>query len=73
MLALGDCPYALQATLPHLARPALYRCFQRHGIRRLPLLDQSQSSKKKKFKAYPIDYLHVDFAELHTDEGKHCF
>ena len=24
---------------------------------------------KKKFKDYPIGYLHVDFAEVHTEEG----
>ena len=26
--------------------------------------------KKKKFKDYPIGYLHIDFAEVHTQEGK---
>ena len=37
LLALEDCLYALQATIPHLSRSALHRCFQRHGISRLPL------------------------------------
>ena len=37
LLALDDCLYALQATIPHLSRSALHRCFQRHGISRLPL------------------------------------
>ena len=37
LLPLDDCLYALQATIPHLLRSALHRCFQRHGISRLSL------------------------------------
>jgi len=44
----------LQATIPRLARSALHRCFQRHGINRLPLTEDGQSPKKKKFKDDPI-------------------
>src|SRR4028118_2044447 len=36
LLPLDDCLYALQATIPHLTQPSLHRCFQRHGISRLP-------------------------------------
>ena len=36
LLALDDCLYALQATIPDLSRSALHRCFQRHGSSRLP-------------------------------------
>src|SRR5690606_31924671 len=36
LLPLDDCLYALQASIPHLTRSALHRCFQRHGISRLP-------------------------------------
>ena len=70
LLPLDDCLYALQATLPRLSRSALHRCFQRHGISRLPLSADGQSPPKKKFKDYPIGYLHVDFAEIYTEEGK---
>ena len=70
LLALDDCLYALQATIPHLSRSALHRCFQRHGISRLPLNEDGQGPPKKKFKDYPIGYLHVDFAEVQTEEGK---
>ena len=70
LLPLDDCLYALQATIPHRSRSALHRCFQRHGIRRLPLNEDGQSPPKKKFKDYPIGYLPVDFAEVHTEEGK---
>ena len=70
LLPLDDCLYALQATIPHLYRSTLHRCFQRHGISRLPLSGDGQSPPKKKFKDYPIGYLHVDFAEVQTEEGK---
>jgi hypothetical protein len=36
LLPLDDCLYALQATIPHLTRSSLHRCLQRHGISRLP-------------------------------------
>ena len=70
LLPLDDCLYALQATIPRLSRSALHRCFQRHGISRLPLSEDGQRPPKKKFKDYPIGYLHVDFAEVQTEEGK---
>ena len=70
LLPLDDCLYALQATIPRLSRSALHRCFQRHGISRLPLGEDGQRPPKKKFKDYPIGYLHVDFAEVQTEQGK---
>lgn len=36
LLPLDDCLHALQATIPHLTRSSLHRCFQRHDISRLP-------------------------------------
>ena len=69
-LALDDCLYALQATIPHLSRSALPRCFQRPGIRRLPLGEEGQSPPKNKFKDYPIGYLHVFAQRQATEEGK---
>jgi hypothetical protein len=32
LIPLDDCLYALQATVPHLTRSSLHRCFQRHDI-----------------------------------------
>lgn len=69
LLPLDDCLYALQATIPHLSRSSLHRCFQRHDISRLPEIDGEKSSKKK-FKSYPIGYFHIDIAEVRTEEGK---
>ena len=70
LLALDDCLYALQATILYLSRSVLHRCFQRHGISRLPLNEDGRNLPKKKFKDYPMGYLHVDFAEVQTEEGR---
>jgi transposase InsO family protein len=69
LLALDDCLYALQPTIPHLTRSSLHRCLQRHGISRLPEV-KGDKPDKKKFKAYPVGYFHIDIAEVRTAEGK---
>ncbi|ROO29449.1 IS481 family transposase [Salinisphaera orenii] len=69
LLPLDDCLYALQPTLPHLSRSSLHRCLQRHGISRLPDIKGDKPAKRK-FKAYPIGYFHIDIAELRTAEGR---
>ena len=66
---LDDCLHALQPSIPHLTRSSLHRCLQRHGISRLPQTDGDKPDKKR-FKAYPIGYLHIDIAEVRTEEGK---
>lgn len=73
LLPLDDCLYALQSTIPHLTRSSLHRCLQRHGISRLPDMDGDKPAKKR-FRAYPIGYFHIDLAEVRTEEGKlHLF
>jgi len=73
LLRLDDCLYALQATIPHLTRLALHRCFQRHGISRLPEV-VGDKPPKQPFKHYPLGYFHIDIAEVRTEEGKlHLF
>ncbi|UCI08395.1 IS481 family transposase [Mesorhizobium sp. B1-1-8] len=69
LLPLDDCLYALQPTIPNLTRSSLHRCLQRHGISRLPEVEGDKQPKKK-FKAYPIGYFHIDIAEVQTAEGK---
>jgi transposase InsO family protein len=72
LLPLDDCLYALQASIPHLTRSSLHRLFQRHDISRLPSVEGEKT--KKKFRAYPIGYFHIDIAEVRTEEGKlHMF
>src|SRR3954449_9759731 len=73
LLPLDDCLYALQPTIPHLTRSSLHRCFQRHGISRLPDVD-GDKPKRSRFKAYPIGYFHIDIAQVSTKQGKlHLF
>ena len=60
----------LQPTIPHLTRSSLHRCLQRHGISRLAGGRGRQAGKKRKFKAYPIGYFHIDIAEVRTEQGK---
>jgi transposase InsO family protein len=69
LLPLDDCLYVLQETMPHLTRSALHRCWQQHGISRLPE-GTDKRSKKRRFKPYPIGYFHLDIAEGQTEEGK---
>jgi transposase InsO family protein len=69
LLALDDCLYALQATIPQLTRSSLHRCFVRHGINRLSDPGERDPGRKK-FKAYPIGYFHIDLTEVRTAEGK---
>jgi len=61
--------YALQPTIPALTRSSLHRCLQRHGISRLPETEGDKPDKKR-FKAYPIGYFHIDIAEVSTAQGK---
>ena len=69
LLPLDDCLYALQPTIPHLTRSSLHRCLQRHGISRLPDVEGDKPDRRK-FKAYPIGYFHIDIAEVCTEEGR---
>ena len=69
LLPLDDCLYSLQASLPHLTRSSLHRCLARHGISRLPEVEGDKPAKKR-FKRYPIGYVHIDIAEVRTAEGK---
>lgn len=47
LLPLDDCLYALQPTLPHLTRSSLHRCLQRHGLSRLPGIEDDKPAKKQ--------------------------
>jgi transposase InsO family protein len=69
LLPLDDCLYALQSSIPRLTRSSWHRCFQRHGISRLPEVEGALPAKKK-FKKYPLGYFHIDIAEVHTEEGR---
>jgi hypothetical protein len=67
--SLDDCLSALQTTIPRLTRSSWHRCFQRHGLSRLPEVDGDMPAQPK-FKTYPLGYCHIDMAEVHTAEGR---
>src|ERR687895_242294 len=67
LLPLDDCLYALQATVPHLTRSSLHRLLQRHAISRLPTAEGTR--QRQKFRAHPIGYIHIDLAEVCTEEA----
>jgi hypothetical protein len=69
LLPLDDCLYALQSRIPSLTRSSLHRCFQRHGISRLPEVNGDRPPKKK-FKKYPLGSFPIDSAERQTEEGR---
>jgi len=69
LLPLDDCLYALQATIPHLARSSLHRGFQRHDISRLPEVE-GDKPKRSKIRSYPIGFFHIDLAEVRTEQDK---
>ena len=70
LLPLDNCLYALQEVIPRLSRSALHRCSQRHDISCRPSADAPVAgAKKANFKDYPLSYLHLDFAEIPTEEG----
>ena len=50
LLPLDDCLYALQATIPHLTRSSLHRCLKRHGISRLPHVENESAEKNENSK-----------------------
>ena len=68
-LGLDDCLYSLLETIPNLTRSSLHRCFQRHGISKLPHLEKPKK-KTKQFKKYEPGYVHIDISQVYTEEGK---
>ena len=51
LLPLDDCLYALQPTIPRLARSSLHRWLQRHGVGRLPQVEGDKEPRRK-FRTY---------------------
>ena len=73
LLPLDDCLYALLPIIPHLTRSSLHRCLQRHGISHLPDIDVTSRSVRS-FRPNPIGYVHIDIAQVSTEQGKlHLF
>ena len=67
-LPLDDVYLALKETIPKLTRSNLHRCLKRNGLNVLP--KEESVPEKKKFKEYPIGFVHIDITEVRTDQGK---
>ena len=69
LLSLDDCLYALPEAIPHLSRSSWHRCFQDHGISRLPPDEAETGRKKALSNTYVLGYLHLGFAQVQTEES----
>jgi transposase-like protein len=70
-LPLDDCFIALKDIIPNLERGNLYRCLKRNGLNKLPSEDDDDKKEKKKFKNYPIGYIHIDITEIYLEKKKY--
>ena len=70
-LPLDDVYIALKEKISNLTRSNLYRCLKRHGLNVLPK-EEKLVPKKKKFKEYPIGFVHIDITQVRTDQEK-CY
>ena len=61
--SLDDVYISLKDHLPKLTRSNLHRCLKRHGLSVLPK-DDTGAKNKKKFKDYPIGYMHIDITQV---------
>jgi len=71
-LPLDDVLMALKDKIPALTRSNLHRCLKRNGLNILPKEESASPREKKKFKDYPIGFVHIDITEVRTDQGK-CY
>ena len=70
-LPLDDVYIALKDQIPELSRSNLHRCLKRNGLNVLPK-EEIDVREKKKFKDYPIGFVHIDITQVRTKEGK-CY
>ncbi len=70
LLGLDDCLCTLQETIPNLTRSSLYRCLRRNEINKLPDTTVEKKETSRKFKEYPIGYIHIDITQVRTMKGK---
>lgn len=67
--SIDDCFCALKDEIPKLSRSNLHRCLKRNNLSKLPK-NEKQKKPIKKFKNYPVGFIHLDIAQVHTSEGK---
>ena len=74
LLPLDDLWVVLKKEIPALTRSNLHRCLVRNKMSRLVDLvpaDEKGSIEKKKFKDYPLGYLHIDCSEIRINGIKY--
>jgi len=67
-IALVDVYICLQPHITTLSRSNLHRCLERNGLNRPPSEYEQGEKKKKKFKDYYIEFVHVDITEINIDK-----
>ena len=70
-LSLDDVYIALKEQIPELTRSNLHRCLKRNNLNVLPK-EEGEEREKRKFKDYPIGFVHIDISEVRTAQGK-CY
>jgi hypothetical protein len=68
-LALDDCLYALQPTIPHLRRSTLHRCLQRHGLSSLSSSAFPAGFRAGRGGAAGLGQVAMFISPAHTEEG----
>ncbi len=69
LLPLDKVLFAPSPQVLSLTRPSLHRLLEHHSISRLPRND-SVTDEYKRFNSYPIDFFHIDIAEVGGKDGK---
>jgi transposase-like protein len=67
--SLDEIFCALQDKIPTLSRSNIYRCLKRNGLNKNPK-EFNEKRTTKEFKNYPIGFMHIDIAQVHTKDGK---
>lgn len=68
LLPIDDCLYTLQATIPHLTRSSLHRCFRRYRVNNLSQLTGHPVSRRATPDAALGDF-YIDITPASTAEG----
>lgn len=67
-LSVDDCYTSLRDKIKNLSRSNLYRCLKRNNLQIIP--SEEEVRVRKKFKAYPIGYFHIDITEIRLEKKK---
>ena len=69
-LSLDELYIIFKPNIPKLSRYNLHRCLQYYGLSRLPKDESDGQKGKKKFKQYPVGFVHIDITEVRCETGK---